>query len=310
MASRGSSRTRPPRVNLSAPRIAQEKAEAIIRTVEGWTDATITWAPDSMSAIRNAWMNRGARAEITALIVTDTLARTTVALNTATPLARGVTPNRDEPQVRPPEVLDAFMICPYVHALATGDRKMRDAAEAGVWMIVPGDNYALRFPAPDRSLVLVAQPTIHHHEGMLHRINGPTIEWHDPAGVSQFYREGIRVNEKLVTGRATITLKDIRAEPNIELRRLMIEAYGYDRYFRNSRAKLLQQDDYGKLWRIPGLKDVEDFIAVEVVNATADPDGTFRRFFLRVPATMKTAREAVAWTFDSEPESYRISIES
>ena len=37
--------------------------------------------------------------------------------------------------------------------------------------------------------------------------------------------------------------------------------------------------------------------AVEIVNGTPEEDGTFKRYFLQVPANMRSAREAVAWTY-------------
>jgi Domain of unknown function (DUF6745) len=37
-----------------------------------------------------------------------------------------------------------------------------------------------------------------------------------------------------------------------------------------------------------------------VVSATAEPDGSHRRYFLRVPPSTRTARAAVAWTFGFE----------
>lgn len=55
----------------------------------------------------------------------------------------------------------------------------------------------------------------------------------------------------------------------------------------------------------------EPFVAVEVVNATAEPDGSHRRYFLRVPPRTRTARQAVAWTFGFEDaRRYVPSIES
>ena len=62
----------------------------------------------------------------------------------------------------------------------------------------------------------------------------------------------------------------------------------------------LAQDDYGKLWRTDVRIGGERIQLVEVVNATAEPDGSFRRYFLRVPPTARTARQAVAWTFGFE----------
>ncbi len=43
---------------------------------------------------------------------------------------------------------------------------------------------------------------------------------------------------------------------------------------------------------------------VHVTNATPEPDGTRRRYFLRVLFDMRTAHEAVAWTFGLGPEEY------
>jgi len=46
-----------------------------------------------------------------------------------------------------------------------------------------------------------------------------------------------------------------------------------------------QQDDYGKLWRTTLVVDGEPLTVVEVANATPEPDGTRKRYFLRVPPT-------------------------
>jgi hypothetical protein len=46
--------------------------------------------------------------------------------------------------------------------------------------------------------------------------------------------------------------------------------------------------------------DGEQVHLVEVVNATAEPDGSRRRYLLRVPPTTRTARAAVAWRFGFE----------
>jgi hypothetical protein len=48
----------------------------------------------------------------------------------------------------------------------------------------------------------------------------------------------------------------------------------------------------------------EPIVAVEVVNSTRAPDGSFKRYWLRVPPEMSTAREAVAWTFGLRATQY------
>ena len=49
---------------------------------------------------------------------------------------------------------------------------------------------------------------------------------------------------------------------------------------------------------------------VEVVNSTPEPDGTRKTYFLRVPPTTRTAREAVAWTFGLRADAYRPAVET
>jgi hypothetical protein len=44
---------------------------------------------------------------------------------------------------------------------------------------------------------------------------------------------------------------------------------------------------------------------VEVLNSTPEPDGTRKTYFLRVPPNLRTAREAVAWTFGLAGSQYR-----
>jgi hypothetical protein len=41
-----------------------------------------------------------------------------------------------------------------------------------------------------------------------------------------------------------------------------------------------------------------------VINATPEPDGTRKHFFLQVPAHLPTAREAVAWTYGMRADAY------
>ena len=50
---------------------------------------------------------------------------------------------------------------------------------------------------------------------------------------------------------------------------------------------------------------------VEVVNATPEPDGSYRHYFLQVPPGVRTAREAVAWTFGFESaREFTVTVES
>jgi hypothetical protein len=54
----------------------------------------------------------------------------------------------------------------------------------------------------------------------------------------------------------------------------------------------------------------EPIFLLEVINSTREPDGSFKHYWLRVPPTMKTARDAAAWTFDIPADEYAPAIET
>jgi hypothetical protein len=57
--------------------------------------------------------------------------------------------------------------------------------------------------------------------------------------------------------------------------------------------------------------DGEPLTVVEVAKATPEPDSTRKRYFLSVPPTTRTAREAVAWSFDFNDETdYSPAVET
>jgi hypothetical protein len=49
---------------------------------------------------------------------------------------------------------------------------------------------------------------------------------------------------------------------------------------------------------------------VKVINSTAEPDGTFKTYWLRVPSHINTAKDAVAWTFGLDSNEYKPIIET
>jgi len=79
-----------------------------------------------------------------------------------------------------------------------------------------------------------------------------------------------------------LTVEHIQAEGNVEIRRVMFQRYGQERYLRAAGAQGVHADHTGVLWRceIPG---DEPLVMVEVRNSTPEPDGTHRTYWLRVP---------------------------
>jgi len=152
--------------------------------------------------------------------------------------------------------------------------------------------------------VLTDRPTIltRDQQGRLHAEHGPALAWAD--GYSLHALHGVRVPAHVVEAPETITIDHIRREGNQEVRRILLDRYGHARYLRDAGAQLVHTDDTGTLWRCP-MPDDEDLVMVQVANATPEPDGTRRAYWLRVPPDMRTARQAVAWTFDLDAGDYQ-----
>ncbi|MFC0042179.1 DUF6745 domain-containing protein [Actinomadura rayongensis] len=157
---------------------------------------------------------------------------------------------------------------------------------------------------PYENLVIIAERPVELHRdepGRLHRGDGPAVAW--PDGFALHAWRGMPIPADFVRTLDGLTPERIRAEDNAELRRVMLEIYGYDRYLAESNATPLHRDETGVLWRID-LPDDEPVVMVEVVNSTPEPDGTSRTYYLRVPPATRTAREGVAWTFGVDAADY------
>lgn len=105
--------------------------------------------------------------------------------------------------------------------------------------------------------------------------------------------KGVLVDERIVFRPETLTGPEVLAEPNAEVRRIMTERMGMERFFAEVNAETLDRDtDPGgerKLLRVPMLQD-EPIVCI----AVACPS-TGRRYVLRVPPTVTTCHQAAAW---------------
>ena len=158
--------------------------------------------------------------------------------------------------------------------------------------------------------------------GRLHCEVGPSIAFR--SGWSWWHWQGRQVDREIIEEPERITTEAIERMAAPELRRIMIERYrwgeeihGIAAYLRDAGVRLDQDEVFGTLWRraVPG---EEPLLAVEVVNHTAEPDGSYKRYFLRVDPALRpiladgsfgrpqplTARNAVASTFGLRDVEY------
>jgi hypothetical protein len=180
-------------------------------------------------------------------------------------------------------------------------RHIYDAFLAGAW--------TMQFT--DDTLFWFSKPAVHVEEiptgRRLHSAETAALE----SDVERLYFwHGVLVPAFVIVRPDWITVAHIQQEENAEVRRVMTERYGYERYLADTGAVREQADDYGELFRITRPNDT-DLVMVRVVNSTPEPDGTYRRYSLRVPPTMTTAREAVAWTFGIQrAEDYQPAMQT
>ena len=121
-------------------------------------------------------------------------------------------------------------------------------------------------------------------------------------GIEFKYWHGIEVSENFFDPNK-ITIGAIINEPNSEIKRLMIERYGLERFLRNANATLIHSDEFGSLY-FREMPEHEPIVIVKVKNSTPEPDGTYKDYFIRVPPYITTARAAVAWTFELDETEY------
>ena len=124
-----------------------------------------------------------------------------------------------------------------------------------------------------------------------HCAEGPSHQWRD--GWSLYFFHGVAIPEAqshIITNPETITIAEIEAEQNAEIRRVMMERYGYERYIQDCDAEVV--DSCPVDYPIVGLRDAkllvksvledEDIVFVDLLNSTPEPDGTIKRYLMRV----------------------------
>lgn len=166
-----------------------------------------------------------------------------------------------------------------------------------------------------------------------HCADGPSHRWRD--GWSLYHWHGMRIpaeREYIIHSPEQITVAKIEAETNAEIRRVMMERYGYERYMRDCNAVVVDQlpvDHPIKGLRdarllVKNVRDDEPIVYVDLLNSTPEPDGSVKRYMLRVDpnayygAASRSAHAAAASTWRNRDgtltyerfEDYRPQAES
>jgi hypothetical protein len=120
---------------------------------------------------------------------------------------------------------------------------------------------------------------------------------------------GVPVSAQVAFRPETLTAGQVLTEPNLEVRRVMIERVGYDRLFEESRPAVLDAD------RDPGGERILRRITLPrdepLTCLSVRCPSTGRPYTLRVPPEVLTCRQAAAWLagFD-DPDDYQPLVET
>ena len=176
----------------------------------------------------------------------------------------------------------------YLGVLETGDIKVQswsrpvfEAFIAGAWLLHWTKD----------TLYWVSKPTVVTEQirgrRRLHCADGPALV----SDVEDlFFWHGVIVPQHVVLEPQKITIAQIEDEPNAERRRVLIERYGMERYVRDSNSQLMQEIEASyslvglrgaRLYRkeVPG---DEPIICLDMVNSSPEPDGSVKRYMIRV----------------------------
>jgi hypothetical protein len=151
---------------------------------------------------------------------------------------------------------------------------MEDAAEGG--FRVMHEEFCLVCDNPE-ILLKDAQNQPHCEDGPSHR-------WRD--GWSLWHIHGVCVTEQIVLRPETLTLDQIDKEENAEVRRVMVDRYGTQKYLSESGAKLLHADVWHGLPR--GL--IEDKHGQRYLYGSDNSTG--RIYAMPVDSEAKTCKQA------------------
>jgi hypothetical protein len=206
-------------------------------------------------------------------------------------------------------------------AMAVGPAQLRSiAALAGVMAGADGDDgplhpngireIAARFGwiVPYENVCWVAErpETLKTDaQGRLHCPDGPALRY--PDGWCVWAWKGVEVPAWAILHPERITLSTLDDELDPLVRHSLIEIMTPERLIASGAARCLSRDATGVLWGMAWTHRgvmLDAWRAVEVVDGTPSADGNHRRYVIPVPGKMRSAREAVAWTYGLTADQY------
>lgn len=194
---------------------------------------------------------------------------------------------RDRPDLACSAFFDAYLAPNDLHALA-----QFHALVSGYWL---GQEVAIIVRRPHLLALDEA--------GRLHSTTGPAIAYHDGWGFYAWH--GVEVPENVILAPEALTRQDFLGESNIEVRRVIQERMG-QRFVWELEGTYIDGGPLGVLYEVELPGDPERVARYVHVQDASTP----HQYYLRVPPTIQTVAEAIAWSFNMTVEEYRPAQET
>lgn len=200
--------------------------------------------------------------------------------------------------------LEFAQLRPYGRIHSTGDREIETHRLAGLSMLAANAGWVVPF----EHVCWLSEPPSRVHidaRGRLHCADGPALAYRD--GFSFWSWKGVEVPADAILHPEQITIATLDSTFDPVVRRCLIEIMTPERLIASGAARQLSTDDTGTLWGVTWKfhgTTIDEWCAVEVVDGAPGPDGTSQHCVLTVPPHLRTAREAVAWTYGLTGSQY------
>lgn len=145
-------------------------------------------------------------------------------------------------------------------------------------------------------LCVIARPSMSlDDQGRLHNTRKAAAGW--PEGPYTYALHGVEVPQHVITREKPMSLRDIQDIENQEVRRVVIERFGWKKYLKAINAWVIDEDPVnGVLWGANTPDGDLDWRRGEQRLLELKDPSTSRKYFIRVPPGRNTAASARAWT--------------
>jgi hypothetical protein len=148
---------------------------------------------------------------------------------------------------------------------------------------------------------LVRKPVLLERDerGLSHNVSSPCVQFRD--GWSMYAWHGVIVPKKVIMHPEQLSRKDWINQSNVEVRRVIQERLGMERFVELMGGKCIDKGKRGRLIEVDlgnGPERIAHYVQVQ-------DSSTERQYYLRVPPSITKADEAIAWTFGLSTRDYQ-----